>query len=372
MIELKVHCDCGQKYKFDVEPVNGTMPFTVACTVCKSDGTPKANAMLQQMAIFKPIVTTSIHAPVAMAAPLPIAPPPSGSPPAPPPPIGVSRLRINAAAPEATSTVDTPPPIGALSGTPPPFSARPRPGAAPAPAEVEPGKEPSFALGLLGALVGALVGGIIYFVVFKFTGHIVLLRYVLALGVGALAGWLANLFGRGEGSKELASITAICTLVTIVGAQYFLTMQEWRAEEDESGLSDMIQDGGYGASVKEAKKVVAAIPNGADSEIRMYLAKQDAEEGQRPRIEQISDEQVKDFRNMEWTNYVELASGAQTKEQYWTRIGFDPKEARKRTETGETVASGLAAVLAVFRAGIFSMIAGAGLAFRMAVNARGG
>ena len=30
MIELKVHCDCGQKYKFDVEPVNNQMPFTVA------------------------------------------------------------------------------------------------------------------------------------------------------------------------------------------------------------------------------------------------------------------------------------------------------------------------------------------------------
>jgi hypothetical protein len=27
MIELKVHCDCGQRYKFDVEPVNNQMPF---------------------------------------------------------------------------------------------------------------------------------------------------------------------------------------------------------------------------------------------------------------------------------------------------------------------------------------------------------
>lgn len=45
-MELKVHCDCGQKFKFDVEPVNNRMPFTVACPICHRDGTEKANAML--------------------------------------------------------------------------------------------------------------------------------------------------------------------------------------------------------------------------------------------------------------------------------------------------------------------------------------
>jgi len=55
MIELKVYCDCGQKYKFDVEPVHNQMPFTVACPICQRDGTEKANAMLQQMAVFKPM-----------------------------------------------------------------------------------------------------------------------------------------------------------------------------------------------------------------------------------------------------------------------------------------------------------------------------
>jgi hypothetical protein len=29
MMEIKVHCLCGQKFKFDVEPVNGAMPFPV-------------------------------------------------------------------------------------------------------------------------------------------------------------------------------------------------------------------------------------------------------------------------------------------------------------------------------------------------------
>ena len=47
MIELKVQCDCGQKFKFDVEPVNNLMPYAVNCPVCGADGTGKANGVLQ-------------------------------------------------------------------------------------------------------------------------------------------------------------------------------------------------------------------------------------------------------------------------------------------------------------------------------------
>jgi hypothetical protein len=47
MLELKIQCDCGQKYKFDVEPVNDRMPFTVKCPVCGADGTAKADLAIQ-------------------------------------------------------------------------------------------------------------------------------------------------------------------------------------------------------------------------------------------------------------------------------------------------------------------------------------
>jgi hypothetical protein len=50
MIEIKVTCGCGQKYKFDVEPLNGRMPFPVGCPSCGADGTPTANAILAQSA----------------------------------------------------------------------------------------------------------------------------------------------------------------------------------------------------------------------------------------------------------------------------------------------------------------------------------
>lgn len=68
MIELKVQCDCGQKFKFDVEPVNGQMPFRVNCPICGADGTDKANSLLQQMA---PARVAPPGAP-----PLPVASPP--------------------------------------------------------------------------------------------------------------------------------------------------------------------------------------------------------------------------------------------------------------------------------------------------------
>ena len=46
MMPIKVLCSCGQKYAFDVEPVNGRMPMPVACPVCGADGTAAANEII--------------------------------------------------------------------------------------------------------------------------------------------------------------------------------------------------------------------------------------------------------------------------------------------------------------------------------------
>jgi len=43
MISLKLQCPCGQKFAFDVEPVNGRMPSAVPCPVCGRDATQAAN-----------------------------------------------------------------------------------------------------------------------------------------------------------------------------------------------------------------------------------------------------------------------------------------------------------------------------------------
>jgi hypothetical protein len=48
MVPVKIECACGQKYAFDVEPVNGRMPATVSCPNCGADGTAAANDFISQ------------------------------------------------------------------------------------------------------------------------------------------------------------------------------------------------------------------------------------------------------------------------------------------------------------------------------------
>jgi hypothetical protein len=48
MIPVKIQCGCGQRYTFEVEPVNGRMATTVACPACGADGTAAANEFIAQ------------------------------------------------------------------------------------------------------------------------------------------------------------------------------------------------------------------------------------------------------------------------------------------------------------------------------------
>jgi len=50
MISLKLHCPCGQKFAFDVEPVNGRMPSAVQCPACGKDATQAANEQIAMCA----------------------------------------------------------------------------------------------------------------------------------------------------------------------------------------------------------------------------------------------------------------------------------------------------------------------------------
>ena len=46
LIPIKIICGCGQKYAFDVSPVNGRMPAPIQCPRCGVDGTAVANAII--------------------------------------------------------------------------------------------------------------------------------------------------------------------------------------------------------------------------------------------------------------------------------------------------------------------------------------
>jgi hypothetical protein len=74
-LSIKIQCGCGQKYAFEVEPVNGQVPAPVACPVCGADGTAAANAAIAQSLAAQPATAAptqgSLHvaaAPVRAAA----------------------------------------------------------------------------------------------------------------------------------------------------------------------------------------------------------------------------------------------------------------------------------------------------------------
>jgi hypothetical protein len=94
-MEIKVQCDCGQKFKFDVEPVNGHVPFAVKCPVCGFDGTPRANVVLQQLLASTPPPSTTAPAPISIAAAAPALAPAYTPPPPAPAPMRPAGLSIN-------------------------------------------------------------------------------------------------------------------------------------------------------------------------------------------------------------------------------------------------------------------------------------
>jgi hypothetical protein len=63
MIPIRIQCGCGQLYEFEVEPVNGLMPSSVACPVCGIDGTAAANESIAQTLATQPTIVPSTAPP---------------------------------------------------------------------------------------------------------------------------------------------------------------------------------------------------------------------------------------------------------------------------------------------------------------------
>ncbi|HEV2327580.1 MAG TPA: hypothetical protein VGY56_02190 [Verrucomicrobiae bacterium] len=188
-MELKVVCDCGQKYKFDVEPAEGRMPFAVNCPACGIDGTTAANQLLAQHFALVPT------APVTAAE---LATPAAGG------------LRINRPAPAAAA-----PPLFANSAAP-----APHPGVAPlsgikpltkAPKAAP--KEFSMGLGVLGAFLGSAVGGALIYGFYLWAQFRMPLTGTI---IGVLSGLGARILARGT-DTVLGIIAAAFALASIVG-----------------------------------------------------------------------------------------------------------------------------------------------------------
>jgi len=195
MMELKLVCYCGQKYKFDVEPVNARMPFTVNCPVCARDGTLLANDLLAQTFANQPAgsVQTAAH-PTALAV------------------AGGGQLQIARPAPPPVSSA--PPPLPTPS-QPAPTSRAFNPATA-AKAAAKPAGQYNLWLGIAGAFLGAAVGIVAMYGFFAWTGF----KFPLfGTGVGAMTGYGARLLARGT-DNTLGVIAAMVAAAAVAAGLY--------------------------------------------------------------------------------------------------------------------------------------------------------
>ena len=183
LVDVKIHCPCGARYKFDVEPLHGRMPAPVHCPVCGAEGTASADAIIQQKLAPPP--------PVAAAEVEIIPPPPRGL---------AQNLALAMSAPNVAGT-----PIAA-SGRATPLHDDPRPAKRP----------PQLVLGLAGAIIAASIGGAVWFTLLALTGFELGL---VAWAAGVLTGWAARALAHG-GSTRLDWLAATCALGALTAATW--------------------------------------------------------------------------------------------------------------------------------------------------------
>jgi hypothetical protein len=299
-MEIKIQCYCGTKYKFDVEPVNGRVPFQVKCPTCAVDATEFANGYVQQLLGFRapPPVPVASPAPAETATPAPVRVAVAAGP-----------IRVNTPVAVAAGGTPTEPPM------PPslPASSAIRAGQISAVTPVvEAEMGPRFFLGLLGALLGAVLACLIWYLLFHYTGT--KLR-VFAIGVGLAAGFGAKLLSKDEGSTQLGMITATLALVGIVLTAYSIGRERTYGAVGEFGSAI------YEAQMDYARRALKALPTGSDAEIKQFLAKENAEENEKPEVTSVSPQEIQQFRNSELPMLRELASSNIKKEDFprWQR-----------------------------------------------------
>jgi hypothetical protein len=202
-MELKVVCDCGQKYKFDVEPVNGQMPFTVNCPTCGIDGTAIANGELTRALSGPPPVRM---APIAQPA---IAATPSVEAAAP----SAGGLRLNRPAPAPVAP--DPPPLPTSSAPAAITAVRPMASAARKPKEAG---EYNLGMGIVGAVLGAALGAGLMYGFFLWADF----RFpLMGTSIGVLTGFGARILAKGT-DTTLGAISGGIALVGTAGTLYLM------------------------------------------------------------------------------------------------------------------------------------------------------
>lgn len=353
--EIRVICDCGARYKFDLELAEKEMPAPVICPGCQVDLTPKANEEIRLFASRQALpAATPPKSEAAPAAPAPSpvsTPAPAASPavetPAAATPPSAAVLPPPAAAPApspaptATGAAATPieDPFGpapttkggpnlkplevprpnrpapgskpaggpaAASGAKPASSptAKPDPAKAAAAAksgakpEAKPAAKPSSSrgvdikLGLAGAFGGAVLGAIIWFILLKTTPSS---AAWMAIVVGVLAGVGARFLGRGP-APQLAKVACIIAALVISSMAWMAMLRHSDRDAEKSGEQT------YQAAVASAEKAVKA----NDAELRLYIMQTSPSASLEGRA--VSDAELGAFKAKELPKLKELAS----------------------------------------------------------------
>ena len=183
LVEVKIQCPCGARYKFDVEPLHGRMPAPVHCPVCGVEGTASANAIIQQK------IAQASPQPASLAEVEIIPPPRVGQNPTP----AKSRARVAVA---AVATSDRP----ATLRDDLRIAKRP----------------PQLVSGVAGAIIAAAIGGAVWFTLLALTGFELGL---IAWAAGALTGWAARTLAHGVSARLgwLAAASALIALALASG-----------------------------------------------------------------------------------------------------------------------------------------------------------
>src|SRR5688500_599342 len=112
---IKILCDCGTKFAFDIEPIGGKMHAAVNCPSCSKDATEQANEIIaKQLGMGTQPAVPSASAPMAAVAsggPMKVAPPAHGA----------GAIRVAGAAPTAPPPEPTFAPPGEAPLAPPAF-----------------------------------------------------------------------------------------------------------------------------------------------------------------------------------------------------------------------------------------------------------
>ncbi len=306
--EVKVTCACGARYKFDLELAEREMSSAVTCPGCQADLTPLANEeILNYSAKHAPILAAPSAAPPPAAAATGIA---VVSDPFGPAPTGKSGPNLT---PMEVPTHVRPPP-GTKPVAPPARNASPaakpdaqRPVAKPAAAS----GQPNLVMGIVGGVVGSLIGAVLWFAFLKSTAATPIdpkSTPFTTAWMGIILGVLAGVGARLLGrTKNPALGGAACVCATLTIG--VMALQAMNAYTDRV-LAPQLKTQ-YDTAFTNAGIAIKA----TDAELKIIIARNTPSTTMDATIK-VTDEAVQAYRAKELPVLRDLAAGKPSREKW--------------------------------------------------------